>query len=735
MEDLMGTALTNALGAAVLGTIVAGLSLILVRRPAVVHCLWVVVLLKLVTPPLFEVSVGPFETEAPAREVAAPVADFEPAVVRFEMEWPPAETFAAAELAPEPIVAAAARPVAWSFDPALAWRIFGAAWLAGALATAALAAVRVLRFQRRLREASPAGWLIEDEVARLAAEMGLRRPPLVDFIDARTTPMIWGLGLRPRLILPRMLWKELDGRSRTLLLAHELAHLKRGDHLLRFFELAVTVLYWWLPVVWWVRRALRDVEEQCCDAWVVWMFPDDARAYAETLLDTVDFLNPNADPEPLLASGFGKVQHLRRRLTMVMKGTTPRTLGWRGSLGALALAGVLLPMSPTWARKTEAAAVTFVAAGDDEIVRVGQKVDGEGPAVTFRAVADGQDGEILTFNVIGQDVEAAVEAAVAGVETTVETTVAEIETAVESAVEAAEASIDQLVEEQDGVKEADKEKQQADKEKAKEDQEKVKADKEKAKEDQEKVKADKEKAKEDQEKIKEEVKKTKDELRKQIRIQIKADGAEAGEAMKKAAEQLRSQIKELQDKKPEGEMGEVQIKALKGALDQIERMARDPKRLSVQARPAIERRVGQTFTFSGDPLKGDFKFEPKVALGLRIDSDDPKAVEARKQVEELSKVMAEKQKEMAEVGKKLAEAHQKLAELQGHVVVQGVRPDVARVKELRSINVQPFQHRGPGSTPDSKDKARIDSLEQKLDKVLHELESLKKPHAEADEKK
>src|SRR5690606_10627856 len=119
----------------------------------------------------------------------------------------------------------------------------------------------------------------------------------------------------------------------------------------RLFEVAVTVAYWWLPVVWLVRRALRDAEEQCCDAWVVWMFPDDARTYAETLLDAIDFLNPVADPEPLLASGFGKATHLRRRLVMVMKGTTPRSLSWTGALGALALAGILLPASPIWAQK------------------------------------------------------------------------------------------------------------------------------------------------------------------------------------------------------------------------------------------------------------------------------------------------------------------------------------------------------------------------------------------------
>ena len=115
----------------------------------------------------------------------------------------------------------------------------------------------------------------------------------------------------------------------------------------------MTALYWWHPVLWWARQALRDVEEQCCDAWVVWAVPDAAKSYAETLLETLDFLNQSDLSEPLLASGFGKVHHLRKRLTMIMSGTTPRLLGVWGTLGSLGLAAVLLPVNATWAQKPE----------------------------------------------------------------------------------------------------------------------------------------------------------------------------------------------------------------------------------------------------------------------------------------------------------------------------------------------------------------------------------------------
>ena len=197
-------------------------------------------------------------------------------------------------------------------------------------------------------------------------------PPQVWWIAGKLSPMLWAVGACPRLIIPTELWKGLDERQRGTLLVHELAHLRRGDHRVRIFELVVTALYWWNPVLWWARQALRDVEEQCCDAWVVWAFPEAAKSYAETLLETLDFLNHSGPSEPLLASGFGKVQHLRRRLTMIMSGTTPRLVGLRGTLAALSLGALLLPLNASWAQKPD----------DLKEIRFTVKTDDDGKAVT-----------------------------------------------------------------------------------------------------------------------------------------------------------------------------------------------------------------------------------------------------------------------------------------------------------------------------------------------------------------
>lgn len=102
--------------------------------------------------------------------------------------------------------------------------------------------------------------------------------------------MLWTLTLCPRLIFPDALWGRLDPEQRDALLAHELAHLKRRDHWVRLLEIVVTGLYWWNPLVWWARCAVREAEERCCDAWVVRAFPDRTFKYASAIIETLDCL-------------------------------------------------------------------------------------------------------------------------------------------------------------------------------------------------------------------------------------------------------------------------------------------------------------------------------------------------------------------------------------------------------------------------------------------------------------
>jgi beta-lactamase regulating signal transducer with metallopeptidase domain len=373
--------LSNAISATFLALLVACLGRVLARRPAILHCLWLLVLLKLVTPPVYEIPISwPESLTAGSKDSASALTTSIGEVYLVELtdpREPLALDDAAADVrvaSPEPayqgIVLAEEARIAIEIAGrwlSLHWMpIVAALWLAGTLATLAISLRRITRFQVLLREARPGSDEIQDWVDELVAKLGIHQPPRVWWIDGKLSPMLWAVFGRPRLIIPSELWKTLDQRQRGSLLVHELAHLRRGDHRVRVFELAVTALYWWNPVLWWARQALREVEEQCCDAWVVWAFPESARSYALSLLETLDFLNQSELSEPVLASGFGRVQHLRRRLTMIMSGTTPRLVSMWGALGALSLGVLLLPVNATWAQKPEEKKeVRVVVAADD----------------------------------------------------------------------------------------------------------------------------------------------------------------------------------------------------------------------------------------------------------------------------------------------------------------------------------------------------------------------------------
>jgi hypothetical protein len=185
--------------------------------------------------------------------------------------------------------------------------------------------------------------------------VGLARAPAAWLVPGAVPPLLVALGPSPRLLLPAGLWRRLDDGQRDALILHELAHLRRRDPLVRRLELLTLGLYWWLPLAWWAARQLREAEELCCDAWVVWAAPEGAAAYAAALVETVAFLSPARARLPLGASGAAPVRSLHRRLAMILRRPPARRLP-RPAFLALALAGAaVLPLAPVAARPEPAA--------------------------------------------------------------------------------------------------------------------------------------------------------------------------------------------------------------------------------------------------------------------------------------------------------------------------------------------------------------------------------------------
>jgi beta-lactamase regulating signal transducer with metallopeptidase domain len=222
----------------------------------------------------------------------------------------------------------------------------------GAVLWWSLAMLRIVRFHLVLAEcpAVPKPWQDQSDV--LAQQLGLGRRPEVRLVPGQVPPMLWAIGKRPRVLIPIQLWRTLEPQEQTTLLLHELAHLRRRDHWVRWLELIVSGLYWWHPAVWWARRALREAEEQCCDAWVLWALPRAGKTYANALLAALEFVS-GARTAPAAASaigGNGHVSCLKRRLRMIVHANTPKDLSRIGRLSVLGMAALILPLAPSWAQ-------------------------------------------------------------------------------------------------------------------------------------------------------------------------------------------------------------------------------------------------------------------------------------------------------------------------------------------------------------------------------------------------
>jgi hypothetical protein len=156
---------------------------------------------------------------------------------------------------------------------------------------------------------------------------------------------------RPVLLWPAGLEDRLPAEGVRAVLAHELAHLRRRDHWVRWLELAAGCVMWWNPLFALVRRKIRQYAEQACDAWVVNLLPKARRAYAEALLTVCETVSRVAEPAPALGVGGDDRRDFQRRLTMILRDPvacrpTRRTLLAVGLLALLAVPGWSLGQKP-----------------------------------------------------------------------------------------------------------------------------------------------------------------------------------------------------------------------------------------------------------------------------------------------------------------------------------------------------------------------------------------------------
>ncbi|QQL45506.1 M56 family metallopeptidase [Sulfuriroseicoccus oceanibius] len=206
-------------------------------------------------------------------------------------------------------------------------------WGMGAVTVLALRLWRMLNVRLRYARSEP---LAPEHplVARLAAvadRVGVEQVPWLLMNPAIRGPQTSGI-LRSYILVPAG-FDRLGNEAQEMILCHELAHVRRGDVLVRLMLEVVLVLFWFHPLVWLaLRRYDLETEKACDDA--VLDAGYSAAAYSEALLMMV-----KADHSGGAAGG------VRKRIESVLnRGKHRLPVSRRSAVGFVTL--VLLLLAP-----------------------------------------------------------------------------------------------------------------------------------------------------------------------------------------------------------------------------------------------------------------------------------------------------------------------------------------------------------------------------------------------------
>jgi TonB family protein len=192
------------------------------------------------------------------------------------------------------------------------------------------------------------------DVSPLSPAWALRVERMTEMLGVRTAvramqsarvnvPMVVGW-LRPVILVPVTALTGLTAWQLQLILMHELAHVRRYDHLANLLQVVVETLLFYHPVVRWVSRVLREEREHCCDDLVV-AHSGDALGYARALTELAGVQSLGLQTS--VASDGGQLLARIRRLVGARK--PPRvaahwSIGVMLAIFAVSVSGLLQPL-------------------------------------------------------------------------------------------------------------------------------------------------------------------------------------------------------------------------------------------------------------------------------------------------------------------------------------------------------------------------------------------------------
>lgn len=184
---------------------------------------------------------------------------------------------------------------------------------------------------------------IQARLHELSQRLRMKHCPQLRISNGLDAPFAIG-AIDPVIVLPQETIDQLDSDQLDIVMAHELAHVRRRDMLIGWFETVLTALWWFHPAIWWLKSSLRQTREDCCDDMLIANQIAQPDRYCETIIQAAARQTTHS-LEPI-ALGFTSNEHpAGRRIRRLMNTSIRRfdRLQFTAVLFSLLVAAIAIP--------------------------------------------------------------------------------------------------------------------------------------------------------------------------------------------------------------------------------------------------------------------------------------------------------------------------------------------------------------------------------------------------------
>ncbi|RKG97594.1 M56 family metallopeptidase [Corallococcus sp. CA053C] len=238
----------------------------------------------------------------------------------------------------------------------LPWLVM--AWGMGVAASSLRLLKGWMLLRRQVHEAVHASWEWQQRMEAMARRLGLTRPVRLLVSSKLEVPSTLGW-LKPVVLVPTATLTGLAVRELELVLAHELAHIRRHDFAVNVVQTLVETLLFYHPVVWWMSQVIRVERENCCDDLAVHQGSALPYARALTALEALRLQGMGASGPALSALGGSLTDRVRR---LVLAPAPRCSSRWAAGVSIVTLISSLALAVPLTALAVQPAKVVDVKA-------------------------------------------------------------------------------------------------------------------------------------------------------------------------------------------------------------------------------------------------------------------------------------------------------------------------------------------------------------------------------------